>query len=58
MQLLLTQIQWQLKDPYTFNIDELKPSLDAASTQTLFTTMLVHTAEKTDDSTRLVVAFR
>ena len=42
-----------LDDPYTFNIDELKPSLDAANTETGVYWMLVHTAEKTNDATKI-----
>jgi hypothetical protein len=46
-----------LKDNYSFNIDELKPSLDAANTETGVYWNAGTTAEKTGDATRIVVAF-
>jgi hypothetical protein len=46
-----------LQDNYSFNIDELKPSLDAANTETGVYWNAPTTAEKTGDTTRLVVAF-
>ena len=46
-----------LKDNYSFNIDELKPSLDSANTETGVYWNAGTTAEKTGDTTRLVVAF-
>ena len=46
-----------LQDNYSFNIDELKPSLDAANTETGVYWNAPTTAEKTGDATRLVVAF-
>ena len=46
-----------LKDNYSFNIDELKPSLDAANTETGVYWNAPTTAEKTGDTTRIVVAF-
>ena len=45
------------KDNYSFNIDEKKPSLDAANTETGVYWSAGTTAEKTGDATRLVVAF-
>jgi len=46
-----------LQDNYSFNIDELKPSLDAANTETGVYWNAATTAEKTGDTTKLVVAF-
>lgn len=46
-----------LKDNYSFNIDELKPSLDAANTETGVYWNAGTTAEKTGDTTKIVVAF-
>jgi len=46
-----------LKDNYSFNIDELKPSLDSANTETGVYWNAGTTAEKTGDTTKLVVAF-
>jgi hypothetical protein len=46
-----------LQDNYSFNIDELKPSLDAANTETGVYWNAPTTAEKTGDATRIVVAF-
>jgi hypothetical protein len=46
-----------LQDNYSFNIDELKPSLDAANTETGVYWNAATTAEKTGDATRVVVAF-
>ena len=46
-----------LQDNYSFNIDELKPSLDAANTETGVYWNAATTAEKTGDSTKIVVAF-
>ena len=45
------------KDNYSFNIDELKPSLDAANTETGVYWNAPTTAEKTGDLTRIVVDF-
>ena len=45
------------KDNYSFNIDELKPSLDSANTETGVYWNAGTTAEKTGDATRIVVAF-
>ena len=44
-------------DPYTLNIDELKPTLVAGSTQTATYYDAGSYAEKTNDSTRIRVAF-
>ena len=44
-------------DPYTLNIDELKPTLVAADTQTSTYYNAGTYAEKTDDSTKIRVAF-
>ena len=44
-------------DPYTLNIDELKPSLVAASTQTSTYYNAGTYAEKTDDASKVRVAF-
>ena len=44
-------------DPYTLNIDELKPTLVAGSTQTSTYYNAGTYAEKTDDSTKIRVAF-
>ncbi len=44
-------------DPYTLNIDELKPTLVAASTQTATYYDAGSYAEKTNDSTKIRVAF-
>tara|TARA_Y100001936_G_scaffold57619_1_gene56677 strand:- start:1403 stop:5572 length:4170 start_codon:yes stop_codon:yes gene_type:complete len=46
-----------LQDNYSFNIDELKPSLDAANTETGVYWNAATTAEKTGDTTKIVVAF-
>ena len=46
-----------LQDNYSFNIDELKPSLDAANTETGVYWNAATTAEKTGDATKVVVAF-
>jgi len=46
-----------LKDNYSFNIDELKPSLDPANTETGVYWNAGTTAEKTGDATKIVVAF-
>ena len=46
-----------LKDNYSFNIDELKPSLDSANTETGVYWNAATTAEKTGDTTKIVVAF-
>jgi len=46
-----------LQDNYSFNIDELKPSLDAANTETGVYWNAPTTAEKTGDANRIVVAF-
>tara|TARA_B000000437_G_scaffold177446_1_gene133267 strand:- start:2871 stop:7049 length:4179 start_codon:yes stop_codon:yes gene_type:complete len=45
------------KDNYSFNIDELKPSLDSANTETGVYWNAATTAEKTGDATKIVVAF-
>ena len=45
------------KDAYSFNIDELKPSLDPAQTETGVYWNPGTTAEKTGDTTKMVVAF-
>jgi hypothetical protein len=45
------------KDNYSFNIDELKPSLDAANTETGVYWKAATTAEGTGDATKIVVAF-
>lgn len=44
-------------DPYTINIDEVKPSLDSANTETGVYYNAGTTAEKTGATDRLVVAF-
>jgi hypothetical protein len=46
-----------LQDNYSFNIDELKPSLDSANTETGVYWNAATTAEKTGDTTKIVVAF-
>ena len=46
-----------VKDPYTFNIDELKPSLDSANTETGVYYDPGTTAEKTGSKNKIVVAF-
>ena len=46
-----------LKDNYSFNIDELKPSLDSANTETGVYWKSATTSEGTGDTTRIVVAF-
>ena len=44
-------------DPYTINIDEVKPSLDSANTETGVYYNAGTTAEKTGSADRMVVAF-
>ena len=44
-------------DPYTINIDELKPSLDSANTETGVYYNAGTYAEKTGDTSKIVVAF-
>ena len=46
-----------LQDNYSFNVDELKPSLDSANTETGVYWNAATTAEKTGDATKIVVAF-
>ena len=46
-----------VKDSYTFNIDELKPSLDGANTETGVYYDPGTTAEKTGSANKIVVAF-
>jgi hypothetical protein len=45
------------KDNYSFNIDELKPSLDSSNTETGVYWNAPTTAEKTGDTSKIVVAF-